>query len=123
MKKFLLMMVMMITMSANVLADGGINTNGIDKYELRINHNKLANYLNVSKDKMEMYDEAISELENDMAFASTMTNEESSIKIAANAIRKNIKNMYYILNREQYRKYLMLLNLTLEHRGFDMTRF
>ena len=44
-------------------------------------------------------------------------------KDAINLIgKKNIKYMHYILNDNQYKKYLMLLNLTLEHRGFDITK-
>ena len=51
-----------------------------------------------------------------------MDTEESRTLIVRNAVNKNIKNMYYVLNDKQYKKYLMLLNLTLENRGFDMTK-
>ena len=64
----------------------------------------------------------ISEFERDMVFASVMDTEESRTLIVRNAVNKNIKNMYYVLNDKQYKKYLMLLNLTLENRGFDMTK-
>ena len=125
MKKFLLMMVMMITMSANVFADDSNATNvtNTEKFELKINHRRLACALDMSRDQMEMSDDIISELERDMIFASTMGSDESSNRVVANAVKKNIKYMHYILDEKQYKKYLLLLNLTLEHRGFDIAKF
>ena len=122
MKKFFLMMVMMFTMSVYSFAEDNNATKltNTEKYELKVNHRSLACALDMSKDQMEMSDEIISELERDMFFASCMNTEESSEKIVANAVKKNIRHMSYILNNKQYRKYLMLLNLTLEHRGFDI---
>lgn len=124
MKKFFLMMVMMFTMSVYSFAEDNSATNlaKTEKYELKVNHRKLACALNMSKDQMEMSDEIISELERDMVFASCMDTEDSSDKIVANAVKKNIRYMSYILNNKQYRKYLMLLNLTLEHKGFDICK-
>jgi len=93
-----------------------------ERYELKINHRRLACTLDMSKDQMEMYGDVISEFENDMMFASVMETEESRNTIVANAIKKNIKYMHYILNDNQYKKYLMLLNLTLENRGFNIEK-
>jgi hypothetical protein len=76
----------------------------------------------MSSDQMQISDDIISELESDMMFASTMNTDESRNAVVANAVKKNIKHMHYILNDAQYKKYLMLLNLTLEHRGFDITK-
>jgi len=122
MKKFFLMMVMMFTMSVYSFAEDNNATKlaNTEKYELKVNHRKLACALNMSKDQMEMSDEIISELERDLVFASCMDTEESSEKIVANAVKKNIKYMSYILNDKQYRKYLTLLNITLTNRGFDV---
>jgi len=124
MKKFFLMMVMMFTMSVYSFAEDNNATKltNTEKYELKVNHRKLACVLDMSKDQMEMSDEIISELERDMVFASCMDTEEGSDKIVANAVKKNIRYMSYILSDKQYRKYLMLLNLTLEHRGFDICK-
>jgi len=124
MKKFFLIMVMMLTMSVYSFAEDSdtIKLANTEKYELKVNHRSLACALDMSKDQMEMSDEIISELERDMVFASSMNTEESREKIVANAVKKNIKYMYYILNDKQYRKYLMLLNLTLVNRGFDICK-
>ena len=124
MKKFFLMMVMMLTMSVYSFAEDGNATKltNTEKYELKVNHRRLACALDMSKKQMEMSDEIISEFERDMAFASCMNTEESSEKIVANAVKKNIRYMSHILNDKQYRKYLMLLNFTLINRGFDICK-
>ena len=122
MKKYFIMLVMMLTMSVYSFAEESTATKvaETEKYELKINHRRLACVLDMSTDQMEMYDDIISELESDMIFASVMDTEESRSAVVANAVKKNIKYMHYILNENQYKKYLMLLNLTLEHRGFDV---
>ena len=122
MKKYFIMLVMMLTMSVYSFAEESTATKmaETERYELKINHRRLACVLDMSTDQMEMYDDVISELESDMMFAAVMNTEESRSAVVANAVKKNIKYMHYILNDNQYKKYLMLLNLTLEHRGFDV---
>ena len=123
MKKFFLMMVMMLTMSVYSFAESNVTKlANTEKYELKVNHRRLAYILDMSKEQMEMSNEIISELERDMVFASCMDTEEGSEKIVANAVKKNIRYMSYILNDKQYHKYLTLLNLTLEHKGFDICK-
>jgi hypothetical protein len=124
MKKYFIMLVMMLTMRVYSFAEESTATKvaETEKYELKINHRRLACVLDMSTDQMEMSNDIISELESDMIFASVMDTEESRNAIVANAVKKNIKYMHYILNDNQYKKYLMLLNLTLEHRGFDITK-
>ena len=124
MKKVFLMLVMMFTMSVYSFAEENEATKmaETERYELKINHRRLACALDMSSDQMEMCGDIVSELENDMMFASVMETEESRNTIVANAVKKNIKYMHYILNDNQYKKYLMLLNLTLENRGFDIEK-
>ena len=124
MKKYFIMLVMMLTMSVYSFAEENTATKiaETEKYELKINHRKRAYILNMSSDQIEMSNDIISEFERDMVFASVMDTEESRSSIVRNAVNKNIKSMHYVLNGKQYKKYLMLLNLTLENRGFDMTK-
>ena len=35
------------------------------------------------------------------------------------AVKKDLKYMNYILNKEQYRKYLLVLNATFNNRGLN----
>jgi len=124
MKKYFIMLVMMLSMSVYSFAEEStaIKMAETERYELKINHRRLACVLDMSSDQMQISDDIISELESDMTFASTMNTDESRNAVVANAVKKNIKHMHYILNDAQYKKYLMLLNLTLEHRGFDITK-
>lgn len=123
MKKVFLIMVMIFTMSVCSFAEGNgaVTIVNAEKYELKISHHKLADALGVTNEQMEMFNNVITEFENDMIFASHMESEDSSNKIVANAVKKNIRNMHYILDDKQYHKYLMFLNLTLNHRGINVS--
>jgi hypothetical protein len=118
------MLVMIFTMSAHVFANeiASIKMVNTEKYELKINQDKLANVLELSNDQIEMSKRFVSEFEDDMVFASFMNTEESRNAIVRNAVKKNIKNMHYVLDDKQYKKYLMFLNITLVHRGFDVSK-
>ena len=58
----------------------------------------------------------------DMLFASESDNEYSRNIIIRNAIKKHIHYMKYTLNEKQYKKYLMLFNVTLQNRGYDIAK-
>ena len=119
-----MMLVMLFTMSVYSFAreTTASKVENIEKYELKINHRRLASVLDLSKDQIESMDIFISQLEKGMLFAYTMETEESRNKILYNTVNYNVQYVRYILNDEQYKKYLLLLNLTLENRGFDTSK-
>lgn len=128
MKKYFLM-AMMCLMSigsfaesndASILTKSDIESN-VKKFEMKVNQRRLACVLDMTIDQMESADIIIRELDDNMAFAGTMGSESSSNKIVGNAVKKNLKYMHYILNDDQYKKYVQLLNLTLQNKGFDIT--
>ena len=49
-------------------------------------------------------------------FAAQYGKDERS-KMVEKAVNKDLAYMNYILNKDQYRKYVMLLNITLANRG------
>ena len=51
-----------------------------------------------------------------MVFAAQYGKEERT-KMVEKAVNKDLAYMNYILNKDQYRKYVMLLNTTLTNRG------
>lgn len=124
MKKYFIMLVMMSTMSLCSFASNNktAKVDDIEKYEFNINHRRLACTLNLSLDQMEMSEEIMSEFERDMYFAASCETQESRDKVVSNLVKKNIKYMGYILNKEQYHKYLILLNTTLINKGFDLEK-
>ena len=80
-----------------------------------VNTKKLADYLELSYDQYEVVDAVINEFSSDMMFAALEHNKA----ITKNALDKNTKYMSYILNREQYGKYLKVLNATINNRKID----
>ena len=119
MKKVLFMLVMMFTMSVYSFAEDNNATEieRIEKHNIKVNTKKLANYLGLSQDQEEVVEVIEDEFSNDLMFAAVECSKESHNKVMNNLIEKNIKNMGYILNKEQYRKYLTVLNATISNRG------
>ena len=122
MKKYFLILVMLFTVSVCSFAgDSNVSeTDKFEKYEFNINNRKLASFLMLSEDQFESVVAITDELSNDMRFAYYGNSAETRKKVIDNAIRKNIRHMRFILTREQYRKYLLVFNLTLTNRGFEL---
>ena len=119
MKKVVMMLVMLFTMSVYSFADNNEATkiNNVEKYELKINHKKLACVLDLNEDQMESMDWILSDFENNMLYLASIDDDESRNKILLNVINNNVKYMNFILNEKQYKKYLVLLNTTLNNRN------
>ena len=92
------------------------NLNTTEAYNMAVNMEKLGQALNLSKDQMESVAEIHKTFSAEMMFAAQYGKEERN-KMIDKAIKKDLAYMNYILSREQYRKYLMLLNVTLINRG------
>ena len=123
MKKVFLMLVMMFTMSVYSFAEDNNATEieRVERYDIKVNAKKLADYLQVTTDQFDAVEAITDEFTNDMAFAATESNKTGLLAVTKNAVEKNIKHMSYVLNREQYHKYLTVLNATLNNRGIDVT--
>lgn len=124
MKKYLLMLIMMLSLSVYSFAEdnSASEVTNIEKYDFRVNTKKLAHTLDLTSDQTESVDYVFNEFSRDMFFAAHETNKESQYKIMSNAIAKNIKYMNYVLTDAQKHKYIRLLNVTLYNRGFDMSK-
>lgn len=124
MKKYLIMLVMLFTMSVYSFAEDNNATEieRIEKYNVKVNTKKLADFLQLSEDQEEVTEMIVNEFSNDLMFAAVECNDENRINVSKNAVEKNIKSMNYILNREQYRKYLMVLNATIMNRGINISK-
>ena len=121
MKKVVLMLVMLFTISANAFSEGIDlkNRENFEKYDFNnINFKKLASFLDLSEDQMELANEFSNELAKDMEFAFYENDGDARKRVVKNLLDKNVKNMSYVLSEKQYRKYLRVLNVTLINRGF-----
>lgn len=122
MKKYVIMLVMLFTMSVYSFAEDNNATEieKFEKYDFKVNNRKLAVFLDLSKDQMDAVETITDELSNDMSFAYYENKNEAREKVVANVVKKNIKHMHFILTEEQYHKYLKVFNATLINKGFQI---
>jgi len=121
MKKYFIMLVMLFTMSVYSFAEDNNATEieRIERYNVKVNTKKLADYLQLSVDQMDGVGTVIDEFSNDLMFAAVQSNDSSRSMITKNLLEKNVKYMSYILNEEQMRKYLIVLNATINNRNIN----
>ena len=118
MKKYFLMLVMMFTMSVYSFAEDNNATEiqRIEKFTVNVNTKKLGQYLELSKDQMESVEVIEEELSRDLMFAAVECNDNNRVAVTKNVLNKNLQHMSYILDREQYKKYVKVLNMTVINR-------
>jgi len=114
MKKIVLTLVALMSMTTIFAENEGMNTT--EAYNMTVNMKNLARTLNLSKDQVESVAEVHKTFSSEMVFAAQYGKEERT-KMVEKAINKDLAYMNYILNKDQYRKYVMLLNMTLINRG------
>ena len=95
------------------------NVANAETYDMTINMRKLGVALGLSKDQMEAVETIHETFKAEMLFAAHYTTKEERDAQVKKAVEKDIKWMNYILDKEQYRKYLLLLNTTLNNRGLN----
>ena len=113
------MLVMLFTISSYTFAENNNTTEvaNVAKYDLKIDSRRLAVYLDLTADQMDAVTAVSNEFCNELKFAAVECNENNRKQVTDNVINKNVKHMRYILNNEQMRKYLMVLNVTMVNRG------
>jgi hypothetical protein len=114
MKKIVLTLVALMSMTTIYAENEGMNTT--EAYNMTVNMKNLARTLNLSKDQVESVAEVHKTFSSEMVFAAQYGKEERT-KMVDKAINKDLAYMNYILNKDQYHKYVMLLNVTLANRG------
>ena len=116
------MLVMLFTMSTVMFAEDNNVTEveNVEKYDFNVNTRKLANYLELTSDQMDAVETITTELSNDMQFAFYENVNDARNRVVTNIVKKNINHMHYVLNDEQYRKYLKVFNTTLNNKGFKI---
>lgn len=118
MKKIVLTLVALMSMTMTFAEnETAANLNVTEAYNLKnVNVTKLCQALNLSKDQVESFTEIYKTFSSELLFAAQLNDEERQ-QMVEKAIKKDLGYMDYILSREQYRKYVMLLNITLLNRG------
>ena len=117
MKKMILTVVALMSMTMTFAEnESAANLNTTEAFNMTVNMNKLREALNLSDDQIEAVSEIHKSFSAEMMFAAQYGKDERATRVD-NAIKRDLAYMNYILNKEQYRKYLTLLNLTLINRG------
>ncbi|MGX8697228.1 MAG: hypothetical protein ACSW8D_12660 [Prevotella sp.] len=117
MKKIVLMVVAMLSMTVSYAEnENANNVKGVEAYDMSVNMRKLAVALDMDFDQMEAVEEIHRTFCAEMMFAAN-ANKDQREELVEKAVNKDIRYMRYILNKDQYRKYLILLNATLRNRG------
>ena len=127
MKKYFIMLALMLATNVCSFASEGVNNDGhkLDKLEMftfNVNHKKLAKTLELDNEQIDFVDYAMDEFENDMKFASTVESYESRYGVIRSLVEKNLMLMRSFLTPRQFRKYSALINVTLVNKGFDMEK-
>ena len=114
MKKIVLTMVALMSMTMTFAENEGMNAT--EAYDMTVNMKKLSQALGLTMDQVESVAEVHKTFSSEMVFAAQYGKEERT-KMVEKAVNKDLAYMNYILNKDQYRKYVMLLNTTLTNRG------
>lgn len=107
------MLSMTMTFAENEKLNNAESTNA---YNMAVNYSKLADCLELSGEQEEMVQDIHTSFCADMMNAAHAAADERESMVNA-ALTKDLRYMRTVLSSEQYRKYLMLLNLTFNNRG------
>ena len=117
MKRLFLTIVAMLSMTMTFAENESVTSvNNTEAYDMKVNMKKLAQTLGLTIDQMESVAEIHKTFAAEMMFAAQSKGEERN-KMVEKAINKDLAYMDYVLSYDQYRKYVMLLNVTLVNRG------
>lgn len=117
MKKIILFMAFLFTMNASAIAENEA-INNVEAYSINTNINSLVRFLNLSADQVESFESVQKVFEENLKYASYMSGDARKHMVNS-SIDFDVRNMSYILNKEQYRKYITVLNVTLNNRNIE----
>lgn len=120
MKKIVLTLVALMSMTMTFAESASKNiatvNNNKSVYNMTVNMKKLAKALELTDEQAEGVAEIHKTFSAEMMSAAEYGKEERT-KLVEKAINKDLAYMNAVLNKDQYHKYLTLLNVTLVNRG------
>ncbi|HEY9542502.1 hypothetical protein [Prevotella sp.] len=117
MKKMMMTLVALLSMTMSYAADENANNaNANAAYDMTVNYNSLSYALNLSSDQLESVKDVHRTFCVEMMNAANAPKEDKA-QLVNKAVVKDLKYMHFILDKDQYRKYVMLLNATMNNRG------
>ena len=116
-----MMMTLVAMLSMTTAFAEGENTNAVanvEAYKMDVNMDKLSKVLNLAIDQREAVENIHNVFNTEISYAAQASNSEREAMVK-HAIDTDVKRMSRVLNAEQMKKYLMLLNITLNNRGLN----
>ena len=114
MKKTILALVAVFAMGMNMNSFAAKVNTGVENFNFRYNVETMSNHLQLNDNQRAQLEEISDEFTLDMNRAGRSKDDKKVEKINR-AVRRNISKAHHILTPEQYKKYLQVLNLTLEN--------
>ena len=116
-KRLMILAVALFSMTTTFAADENASaTTATAAFNMNVNMNSLSDALGLNIDQVEAVADVHKNFTADMMNAAVAAGDDRKAMIDK-AINKDLKYMHVILSNTQYRKYLMLLNVTLVNRG------
>ena len=97
------------------------NVTNVEAYDMTVNMRKLSVTLGLTDSQMEAVENIHNTFNAEMQLAAN-ADEADRQEMVCKAVERDIKWMRYVLDRQQYRKYLLLLNTTLNNRGLNVAK-
>ena len=117
MKKVILTVVAVLSLTTAFAGNDPIKgTTTTSVYELNINMDKFSDALNLSDDQKEVVESIMTAFTRDLRKAGK-ADDQNRNELVKKAIDKDVKRMRRVLNREQMRTFLNVLNTTVANRG------
>lgn len=114
-----LTIVAMLSMTMTFATTTPTTTNDAATYSFNVNNNALARSLKLNEEQEYFVNIITSRFEYDMKRAGKATDADRQKKLRK-AVKHNLGQMSQILTREQFRKYLTIINATFVNRGITI---
>ena len=122
MKRLFLMTLAMFSMTMTFAeSEETKSVKNVEAYDMSVNMRRLSVTLGLTTDQMEAVETIHNTFNAEMQLAAR-AKETDRQELVNRAVERDIKWMHYVLDQKQYRKYLMLLNITLSNRGLSVVK-
>ena len=119
MKKMIMTLVAMLSMTTAFAEGENTNAvNNVEAYKMDINMDQLSKTLNLGIDQREAVENIHHVFNTEITYAAKYGNNDRDAMVKR-AIDTDVKRMRAVLNNDQMRTYLLLLNTTLNNRGLN----
>ena len=117
MKKIVLTVVAMLTFT--MASAENENMNATNTYVMDVNMNSLARALSLSNDQFEAVKDIHATFCTEMLNAAT-ADRADRVRLTKEAVKHDLKNLAAVLDRQQMRTYIGILNTTFNNRGISI---